>query len=610
MKRWFGRDDEATRATRQVWLLTVPLLLLLVATLLLMSVIWITQMHPDETLVYEFTRADLGYTVHFLGSSDVHPPLWFSLFWLWRHLVGDSEFAGRMLSLLFSLITLALTYRIGCDWFGKPRYGWFAVAILAVNAYFIDYALEIRPYALTMLLAALSMWVFARWLRRSTWHLAISYAVITAVMFYVHYFLAFLVLVQAMIFLLRRPSRRQLVQGVAAAALAFVLWLPWLPSFLNQVSVLRGLAQEAGEVYGLGVGTPATTKPTDLGSLQTLIDTATNGLPLLYGLLLLAGAATLWRSQRYRLALAWALGVPAVALALNTIAAVYTPRYVVYLVVGLALALAAAFAGVRRGLIRNAALIAFVIVNLIALPGSLPERVPYRDIFGALPAHPGDVVYFADTVEQFLSWQADAYLSPTFTRVENHNLDAAAKARRVWFLTANWFDDDVRAQFEALEPTHPVQQVIGQCPPKGWCYYAQLLEAPPLATPERFGADMDFWGADIDAVTLDQITTRLWWRVTQAPPLDYSISLRLVDAAGGIVTQQDGPIIHYGVDTVQTSQLEPGKIYVDFRTVEFSPNIAPGKYRLELVVYQAWDGQRLALPDGSELLLLYRLGVD
>ena len=604
-----GTETNRLQATKErAWGLMVPLLL--AAMLLLLSVIWITQMHPDETLVYEFTHADLGYTVQFLGSSDVHPPLWFSLFWLWRHLVGDSEFSGRMLSLLFSLITLALTYRLGRDWFGKPRYGWFAAAILTANAYFIDYALEIRPYALTMLLAALSMWVFERWRRRPTWRLTISYAVITAVMFYVHYFLAFLVLVQVIIFLLGRPARRQLLRGTAAAALAFGLWLPWLPSFLNQVSVLRGLAEAAGEVYGLGVGTPATTKPTDLDTIRALADMATNGLPLLYGLILLVGAAMLWRSARYRVVIAWALGVPAVALALNTVAAVYTPRYVVYLVVGLALALAAALAVERRNWLRYAALIAFVGGNLVLMPGALPERVPYRDVFGAMSAQPGDVVYFADGVDQFLTWQADAYLAPGFRRIEDQDLGAAAAARRVWFLTANWFDDDVRAQFKALEPTHPVQQVIGQCPPKGWCYYAQLMEAPPLAVPERFGADMDFWGADIDATTVGQITTRLWWRVEQAPALDYSFSLRLVDAAGGIVTQKDGPIIHYGVDAIQTSQLEPGKIYIDFRSVEYSPNLPPGSYRLELVVYQAWDGQRLTLPDGSDSLVLYRFNVD
>ena len=84
----------------------------------------------------------------------------------------------------------------------------------------------------------------------------------------------------------------------------------------------------------------------------------------------------------------------------------------------------------------------------------------------------------------------------------------------------------------------------------------------------------------------------------------------MVDAAGGIVTQKDGPIIHYGVDTVQTSQLEPGKIYIDFRSLDFVAGLAPGTYRLELVVYQSWDGQRLTLPDGSDVLLLDTLNID
>ena len=115
--------------------------------------------------------------------------------------------------------------------------------------------------------------------------------------------------------------------------------------------------------------------------------------------------------------------MPVIAWAINLAIEVYTPRYVAYLAVGVGIAVAAALAALRRPLLRDAAVGAFVIVNLIALPGSLPVRVPYRDIFGAMSAQPGDVVYFADTVEQFLTWQADHYLAPAFTRVEDHNLD-------------------------------------------------------------------------------------------------------------------------------------------------------------------------------------------
>ena len=117
------------RPKDRAWLLAVPLLLLL--TFLLLRLIWAAHMHPDETLVYVFTRFDIPYTVNYLAHAG-HPSAAVvgAVLDLAACVAGDTEFAGRMLSLLFSLITLALAYRIGRDWFGKARYGLFAVAVL------------------------------------------------------------------------------------------------------------------------------------------------------------------------------------------------------------------------------------------------------------------------------------------------------------------------------------------------------------------------------------------------------------------------------------------------------------------------------------------------
>lgn len=591
--------------TRRTWLWTVPALLLL--AFLMLRIVATTHLYSDETLVYESTGYDYVTTMSYLPTKDVHPPLWLSIFWLWRHLVGDNEFAGRIHAFLFSLLTLAMTYRIGRDWFGRARHGWFALALLGTNAFFLTYAFDIRPYALVMLVAAVSMWVFERWLRRGTRRLALAYAAVTALLFYLHYFLVFLVVAQVIYFLLRRPSRRLIVQAAGIPLLILALCAPWLPSFAAQVGHLRELAQEAGNTYGLGVGTPATTNATNVETILRLAQVATGGQPLFYGLLLAFGAALLWRRAQYRLALIWVLGVPAVALLLNTVAAVYNERYVVYLAVGLALAVGAALAALRRVVARDLVLIGVVALNLWLLPAQLPVRVPYRDLYRSMDSRPGDVAYFADPIDQFLDWQNQTYLPPVLKIVKDSDLDAASTARRVWFMTGNWFDPQVHAWFEQLEPTHPVQQVLGQCD-RAWCYLVQLMEAPPLATPQRFGATMDFWGADVDSVSRDAISARLWWRVEQTPDADYSISLRLVDSAGALAAQKDGPIQHYGIETVQTSQLQPGKIYIDWRALDTS--IPVGTYRLELVVYQSWDNTRLLLPDGSDALTLETLTIS
>ena len=310
------------------------LALLYLVLALLTAGIRLMYMHPDEHLVYFFTRNDLTFLVNYLAQQDSHPPLWFSSFWLWRQAAGESEFAGRFYSVLLTALTLALVYRVGRRWFGADRYGLYAVALLGVNAFFFTYALEIRPYALIMLLVTASMWFLQRWLSRGRWQPALLYGVTVAAMLYVHYFLFVLIAIQVMhafIWFARQPSRQLAGQAVSAGGVALLLWLPWLPSALFQVGNVRAAELTGGNVRGV-VGAGTTTVITSWTAVADLAGWVSNGWPLLYVAALLIGAALLWQRTGWWLALAWAVGVPALSLLLNTVIAIYTPRYVVYLV--------------------------------------------------------------------------------------------------------------------------------------------------------------------------------------------------------------------------------------------------------------------------------------
>jgi hypothetical protein len=93
------------------------------------------------------------------SARDIHPPLYYVLLAGWRVLVGESEFALRALSALFSLITVAFAYALG-----KRLYGYIAgiaaALFVALNTFSIYYAQELRMYSLLTLIAAASMWVF------------------------------------------------------------------------------------------------------------------------------------------------------------------------------------------------------------------------------------------------------------------------------------------------------------------------------------------------------------------------------------------------------------------------------------------------------------------
>ena len=109
---------------------------LLAAALLLTAVAWLRGAEYDEQYTLFLTgvvarpawpagvitagevrdlqaaHAGLGAIARDLRSTDVHPPLYFWAVAEWRRLVGDSLFAARMASVLFSVVTLSLVAAI------------------------------------------------------------------------------------------------------------------------------------------------------------------------------------------------------------------------------------------------------------------------------------------------------------------------------------------------------------------------------------------------------------------------------------------------------------------------------------------------------------------
>jgi len=586
----------------------------IVAAFLLIAA-WQLQMHPDEVLSYRSTDGDLAFTLNIqMSVKDNQAPLWFVSFWTWRQTVGDAEYTSRVFGVLSVMLALAITYRLGRRWFRSEWVGLLAPLLLIGNGLFFNYALDIRPYPMLMLSAALSMWAFTRWLERRTARSALIYGLTIALLLYLHYLLIFLVAVEGIFWLTqiaKNPRLRDFGQAALAVAVGVVLWLPWLPTFVNQIVGLHNLETQSGTVRGVaGIG--VSTLVTNGQTIIELLNSVTNGQIGLYALVLLIGVALLWRKRFYWLALGWGIGMPVIFLTANLVAAVYAPRFVSSLMLGLGLALAAALVKLPRrlGVIGAVALIG---ANLLTFSTTIPVRVPYREIYAQLSGQgkPGDVLFDTPPHEYdtYVEWQQQHYLTADLWAANTTDFDQTQKARRVWFLTPNWFDPTVQVEFKQLEPTHPVQEVIGQCPMHSWCYLAQLMEAPPFTSAKRFGEHMDFWGADVDSVTAAEVKSRLWWRVEQAPDKDYSISLRLLNDAGALVAQSDGPITHYGAQIVQTSQLAPGKIYIDWRTLSLPADLPSGTYKLELVVYQSWDNTRLTLADGSDSLTLQALTI-
>jgi hypothetical protein len=610
-----------------------------------------THMREDEELAFRTTQTTLTEAVRYQAEEDTQAPLWFALFWAWQQVAGKTELAGRVFSLVWTGLTLAALYRLACAMLpGRlgQRAGLGALVFAGGSAYYWVHSLEIRPYPLIMLCAVLATGAFWRWLnaaapavqpahpkhsapRERAHRAAAVYGLTMALCAVVHYFLAFLIMAHTLVTaavgvgMVRRGglrAGRPLAVGLfTAAVLAALLWSPWLPYFIDQMRTLSALAQAAGAADALRPGTHSTAEPTAWPTIARLIVWATNGLAWAVGGVLALGvwAAAGHTGARVRRALgtawAWALGVPAIALVLNLAAAVYAPRYVSYLSLGVALALGMSAALVWERRPRGLRLLPVVLASalLVSLSAHIPQRPPLRNIYRAIAheARPGDGVLFMRAGEDdgFFIWHMREYLRADLTPVTAAVLaDDARLPRRVWLVTGDLFADDVQAVFRHLEPRYPVQRVIGRCD-NTWCYVAQAMEAPPGPAVVFRGVDVPtdrvhFLGLDMDAIHLDAdagtytIGWRTWWSAEARPTRDYSIAVHVLDSGGRLIAQHDGPILHYGADVIETSHIEPGRLYIDRRTLTFPADGTPVALRVR--VYQSWDGARLTTDGGED----------
>ena len=319
--------------------------------------------------------------------QDGSPPLYYVLLHGWMALVGDSETATHVLSVVFALLSVPAAWWAMRAPFGA-RAGWTAAVLLALNPFLTSYAQETRMYALVVLLGTLTCGALLRALvcDRRRWR--IPAGVLLAALLYTHNWglffgvacgVAWLVLVVSADFERRRALARA---GMVTFAVAAVLYLPWLPTTLFQ-------AAHTGAPWALAppVGELPQVFPRLLGSMAQFVVLLAAGIGLVriwrlargedehraaqvLGVILVATVLLAWLSSQ--LAPAWALRYLAVAVApLLLLAAL-----------GISRAGGAGLAGLA------------IVAALWAFDGPPPEKSNVRDVATTLaPAlEPGDLV--------------------------------------------------------------------------------------------------------------------------------------------------------------------------------------------------------------------------
>lgn len=610
---------------RQTYFLTLLLLLIAAAHTLRLSGL---EMNPDEIWAIWQT---LGKPDEIIAWT---PYDWTPLYYLtlggWRLGVGIHPIALRYFSVLLSLLGAAFTYRVGKR-LGGSGAGSIAMLIYSALPYSIFLSGYVRPYALAHVLVPLSFWLTLRyfdgafsWRRR--WLDCLLLTLALTATFYTTLvapvFIAFIGLFTVIVYGISRAARLWIPVALPFVLLSLPIILSRVALVVERVSVIAPLRP-----FGEAIVAMLAEYTGDLWWVWAAL--------LVFGLLASArafardarrngagAAAANGASGKVLLALAtWGFGGLVVMYFTNPVLGFFNPAYAFWTLTGMAL-----FGGLALAKLPQQPRSLVIAVAALMLFVEPPERVtrnyaaPGVSIFSRLQepgyVQAGDVVVLDPDFDCLAPYELD-YLLRAFFPEGLPVVTSPDGYRRVWYAA-----DIGRLDAEtAATVAHNRRAGISAGPPD--CLW-QLYEAPPDAEGVLFENGMRFHGAEaLDRWTGAPLTAplvvregeafrvRLWWSVDEAPELDYSVGVYVFNHRGRVVAQSDSaPQVTDPAAPPETSRWQPGRYYVEERTIQLPYPLTTRTYRLALTVYQWWDNVRIAAPGTNADRLLPLLDVN
>lgn len=576
----------------------------------------------DEWLSWQWSQMNPVTMTTDTANHGGHPPTYYAVLWLWTRLTMTEQLSAmRLSSVLFGVMTVALTYRLTLEWFRSQPVALVAATVTTTSSLFVYFMRELRMYTLMVLLVTLSWWAFERFVHGKK-HGALLYTLTLATMAYTYYFTGFIALLQFGLILLFYRGR--LPRLLVSYAVVLLVLLPWLPSFIGQVQNDAQYAEYGLELPGIGVvAKGAATQGTNMDSVRSFIRRYTNDQPyLVIGMLAVGaviGGAHTWHAPRtrklYVAAVLWFAGTIAIFFGGNLITPLYNPRYLIMMIPALGILIGLGFVGLPRRYqwLFGVWLVIFGVFT--HTQGFFGLRTPHNELLGTVAAdfQPGDRIWYnleAGAMGSSLYDAPEYYLSVKYTGLQEEDfvwnaraeLENPAEVPRIWDVRDIYtpLPDEVHADM-LNERRVTERHVIGE-------YRVTLYETPPETEPARFGDVFAVQAAPPPPTAFepgDTLHTTLWVDLIQPPVLDYSMGLHLRTPGGELVAQQDMPLVYTDPfdDQVQlpTSQWQPAAApYVLHPEFAFPADLPAGRYALWLTLYhwqESPDGLPLQAPE-------------
>ncbi len=349
----------------------------------------------DEGVSVAIARLDAYNFVRILWRREANMSLYYLLLHPWLHL-GASEFRVRTLSVLFAVASIPVIYLLGRRLFDS-RVGLIAAALLAVNAYHIQYSQEARSYPLMVLLCLLSGWYFLQSLAEPSRRNRIAYVVTSVLAVYAHFFSGLLLLAQWLS--LRFLDREQIPPQIRKD------WR-WVALLVSPVAAF---------VATTGAGPLRWVQRPGLKDLWLFaVHFTGNGGPLLLLAYGMAGLAALlpfspaqrawrvpWEQWRYRFLVLWLVFPPLVVLGASLAKPLFVPRYFISCLPALCVLAARGIARLRTAWLIVPAVLFFLVLSFQGTVSGYRQDIDiHRDDWRSATqyllshAQPGDALLF------------------------------------------------------------------------------------------------------------------------------------------------------------------------------------------------------------------------
>ena len=284
----------------------------------------------------------------------------------YSRIFGLSEISLRSMSVIFSLITLALIFALGCEMFDDNT-ALAASAMWAFNPLAVVFAHTARMYPMLIALALAHLLTLLRVRSRPNLALAVVCGILGAALPYTH-MAGLLIMGAEGAILLRDLARgRRDPMGWMAIVVAGVLFVPYLPYAIGQShQMISGQWLDyLGPAYHYSLAAKAA---------------AAIGAALVTLWLILGRAVERDRSEPIRMLVAW-IGLPALAFTVGSVMLhpMFNPRYLAPGIAASSLLLAAV-GGAWNVKWRNLLAAGFVVACLIMLPYARSKPQPWRDL--------------------------------------------------------------------------------------------------------------------------------------------------------------------------------------------------------------------------------------